>query len=131
MQKNGGLGFHSQACSVVAQVSLSGLLRCCAGRSVLYTSARIRGQALLLATSHLESPIPGALHTAERTAQLREGISVVASQGQAEVVYAGDTNWNVCERWHSAGGVAHVTTPTVMTHPLHTRHTGIHPPMPH
>ena len=75
--------------------------------------------------------MPGALHTEERTAQLREGISGLASQRKAEVVYAGDLNWMVCERWHSAGGVAHVTTPTVLTHPPHTRHTGIRPLMPY
>jgi len=65
------------------------------GRSILGTRCSWAGLPLMLATSHLESPMgPHRTNTARRAAQLKEALDVLGGNSACgEVLYGGDMNW--------------------------------------
>ena len=69
------------------------LSSCCTGRGLQYARCRAYGLPLIVATSHLESPISGqGLYTEERRTQLQQAVQQMHTMAQAEgcdVVYAG------------------------------------------
>jgi tyrosyl-DNA phosphodiesterase 2 len=66
------------------------------GRDLLVGGIACGGGVNLLAgTSHLESYLgPGQTSSSERVAQMREALTALARTGCANLVFAGDTNWD-------------------------------------
>ncbi|WIA14063.1 hypothetical protein OEZ85_002615 [Tetradesmus obliquus] len=65
------------------------------GRGLRSVSASIGGQQVLVATSHLESPIPPqAWYSQERQQQMAEALRSLDDAAAGNVLFAGDMNWD-------------------------------------
>eukprot|EP00798_Chlamydomonas_sp_ICE-L_P012577 gene12577-15801_t len=63
-------------------------------RGLRHVQVKVLGHRLVVATSHLESPVRGEMSIAERTDQLRKSITILdAVAHDCDVVFAGDMNW--------------------------------------
>lgn len=71
----------------------------CMGRNVLSITGTVGGHKVTVATSHLESPLGyDMMFSKQRVAQCKEGFAVLnAQRSSADVLWAGDMNWNEAE----------------------------------
>ncbi|KAK4858219.1 hypothetical protein QYF36_012929 [Acer negundo] len=65
------------------------------GRELCIAEIEVKGvdDPLIVATSHLESPVPGQMHSKERIAQAKETLSLLV-RNYPNMIFCGDMNWD-------------------------------------